>query len=207
MSLIAGVTGIVEAKTLDQAHIRVGGIVLAVAAPLPTLSQLTVGASATLHTHLIVREDDLALYGFASVDERELFVRLISVGGVGPRLGLAMLSTLSPDALCRAILSEDVDRLARTPGIGKKTAQRLIIELKAPLTKLMAGAPSLAGGDFAPGAAAMPADDVRDRDAVDALTGLGYSAAEATQAIRAIPDHASLSLDELIVRALRQLAR
>jgi Holliday junction DNA helicase RuvA len=207
LSLIAGISGAVEAKTLDSVLVRVGGFVLAVAAPLPTLGQLTLGATVTLHTHLLVREDDLALYGFASAEERDLFARLLAVSGVGPRLGLALLSTLSAEALCRAILSEDIERLARTPGVGKKTAQRLVIELKGPITKMLAAYPDLAGAGGAAAGPMLPAGSSIESDAVEALTGLGYSAAEVMQALRAIPDAASLPLDELIVRALRSLAR
>ncbi len=207
MSLIAGLSGTVEGKTLDRVLVRAGSFVLSVAAPLPTIAQLTLGSEVMLHTHLIVREDDLALFGFASAEERDLFVILLNVSGVGARLGLALLSTHTPDAICRAILSDDVDRLARTPGIGKKMAQRIALELKAPITKLMANAPGIAaaaGGNLpSPGTPA----DTRERDAVEALTGLGYSAAEAQQALRNIPNAADLSLDELIVRALRTLAR
>lgn len=204
MSLIAGITGTLAGKTLQQAHVRVGGIIFAVAATLPTLSQLAINAEVTLHTHLIVREDDLALYGFSTAEERDLFTTLINVSGVGPRLGLAMLSTHTPESLCRAILAEDADRLARTPGIGKKLAQRLILELKAPITKLMAGMPL---GLSEAGSPEHLAVDTRQQDAVDALTGLGYSVSEAQAAIRQSPDAATLTLDELIVRALRVLAR
>lgn len=204
MTLIAGVTGIVAGKALDQAFVSVGGIVLGIAIPLPTLSQLTLGSETTLHTHLLVREDDLALYGFATMEERDLFVKLIAVSGVGPRLGLAMLSAHAPDALCRAILNDDLDRLSRTPGIGKKLAQRLVLELKAPITKFMASAPNLAA---AAGATTYSMKDTRDMDAVDALTGLGYGAPEVQAALRNVPDAENLSLDELIVKVLRVLAR
>lgn len=204
MSLIAGIAGVVAGKTLDAALVRVGGVTFSVAMPLPDLSQLVHGEEASLFTHLIVREDDLLLYGFLTSEERDLFVKLLAVSGVGARLGLAMLSTFSPEALCRAILSEDVDRLARTPGIGKKLAQRLILELKAPITKFMAGLPA---GPISEGESAAPSRDNREQDAIDALTGLGYSAGEAQTAIRGIPDAAKLTLDELIVRALRVLAR
>ena len=207
MSLIAAITGNVAGKTLDQALMRVGGVVFAVATPLPDLAALVVGSEATLYTQLIVREDDLALYGFATTEARDLFVKLLAVSGVGARLGLAMLSTHTPDALCRAIINEDIDRLARTPGIGKKLAQRLALELKAPLTKFLAGLPPQVGADGVPLPDAPVAMDTRDADVVEALTGLGYNAAAAQTALRAIPDADALSLDELIVRALRVLAR
>lgn len=198
--MIAALSGVVQAKTLDRAHLAVGGVVFAVAAPLPALSQLVVGEPATLHTHLVVREDDLALYGFSTPEDRDLFVTLIGVGGVGPRLGLAMLATHSAGALRTAIAGDDIEKLARTPGIGRKLAQRIVLELKAAMLKQLAGTPGLA----TPGA---PAADTRDADAIEALTGLGYSAAEALAALRKIPDSAAMPLDELIVRALRALAR
>lgn len=208
MSLIAALTGTVDGKTLDQALLRVGGVVFAVATPLPDLAALVVGSEATLYTQLIVREDDLALYGFATTEARDLFVKLLAVSGVGARLGLAMLSTHTPDALCRAIINEDIDRLARTPGIGKKLAQRLALELKTPLTKFLAGLPPQLGADGAPLPDTPTATaDAREADVVEALTGLGYNAAAAQTALRAIPDADTLSLDELIVRALRVLAR
>lgn len=201
MSLIAAISGVVQDKTLDHAHLAVGGMVFAVAAPLPALAGLTRGAPATLHTHLIVREDDLALYGFASAEERDLFVTLIGVSGVGPRLGLAMLSTHSAGSLAAAIANEDADTLARTPGIGKKLALRIVLDLKAAMQKRLAGSPDLAATAGAGGGA------TRERDVIDALTGLGYTPAEALAALRKVPDSAAMPLDELIVRALRQLAR
>ncbi len=200
MSLIAGLSGIVASKTLDRVVLRVGGVSFSVAAPLPLLSQLVVGDTAELHTHLLVREDDLALFGFGSEDERDLFVTLLGVSGVGARLGLAMLSNHSPDALRQAIASEDLDRLTRTPGIGKKLAQRIVLELKPVISKQIAHMPAIPGGDTS-------SADARESDVIEALTGLGYSAAEAQSALRAIPDMNTMALDEVIVRALRLLAR
>jgi holliday junction DNA helicase RuvA len=207
VSLIAGVTGTVTGKTLDQVHVAIGGITLAVAAPLPTLSQLTLGNKTTLYTHLIVREDDLSLFGFTTTEERDLFARLIGVSGVGARLGLALLSTHSPEALCRAIISEDLDRLTRTPGVGKKLAQRLVLELKAPLTKFMAGLPATLDSSGTPVVDESTAALVRESDVIDALTGLGYSAGEVQIALRSVSNASSMSLDELIVKVLRLLAR
>ncbi len=199
MSLIAAISGTVAGKTLDRVYLRVGGITFAIAAPLPTLSQLVHGGEAMLFTHLLVREDDLALYGFLTEDERDLFVTLLGVSGVGARLGLAMLSAHAPDALRTAIIQEDFDRLARTPGIGKKTAQRIVLDLKATMLKQMAGKPLPTGGNVPP--------SNREADVIDALTGLGYSPAEAVAAFRAIASSDQMELDEIIVRALRSLAR
>ena len=200
MSLIAAVTGVVAGKTLDRAYILVGGVTFGVFAPLPALSQMVQGESVTLFTHLQVREDDLSLFGFLTEDERDLFVTLLGVSGIGARLGMAMLAAQHPDALRTAVVQEDLDRLARIPGIGKKTAQRLVLEMKPKLEKQLAGRP------LAPGASATQRAG-RDTDVIDALTGLGYTAAEAQAALRAIPDAEHLALDELIVKALRVLAR
>jgi holliday junction DNA helicase RuvA len=204
LSLIAGIAGVVAGKTLDRVLVRVGGITFAIAAPLPAISQMIVGQEVALHTYLQVREDDLALFGFTHTEERDLFVLLLGVSGIGARTGLALLSTLSPEAICQAIMTDDADRLARAPGVGKKTAQRLALELKSPVAKLMANLPDLVATS---GGTPSPARGVAQQDAIDALTGLGYSAAEAQAALRAIPNAAEIPLDALIVQALRSLAR
>ncbi len=196
--MIAAVSGIVEGKTLDSAFIAVGGVTLRVFAPLPALNGLTVGEKAKLHTYLLVREDVLALYGFASVADREMFEQLLGVGGVGPRSALALLSSMSAQALREAILREDVNRLTLAPGVGKRLAARLVLELRPRMEKLHPGEMEL--GELArPG-------DVRAQ-VVDALTGLGYTPAAATAAVRGLPEDASGNLEDLILIALRSLAR
>ena len=109
--MIAAVRGTLAEKSLDSAYVDVGGVTLRVYAPLSTLSGLSVGEAVRLHTYLLVREDILALYGFASVDDRELFEQLLAVGGVGPRIAVALLSAMSANAFREAILNEDVQRL------------------------------------------------------------------------------------------------
>jgi Holliday junction DNA helicase RuvA len=195
--MIAAVRGILEAKSLDSAYILVSGITLRIYAPIGTLGRLSVGDTAHLHTYLLVREDALALYGFASATDRDIFEILLGVGGVGPRSALALLSALPADDLREAILTEDVNRLTVAPGVGKKMAARLVLELRPRMEKLGPLAPSAPGTTPAPTRAAV----------VDALTNLGYPPAEAAAAARTLPDNASGTLEELIMRALRSLAR
>jgi Holliday junction DNA helicase RuvA len=206
VSLIAGITGTVAGKTLDKILILVGGITFAIAVPLTTLGQVTLGETTTLHTHLQVREDDLALFGFSTTEERDLFVRLIGVSGVGTRIGMAMLSTHSVESIYHSIIHEDLDKLSRTPGVGKKLAQRLVLELKIPLEKALAGLPlNVDGEGFESGQ--ISTGITREGDIIEALTGLGYSANEVQGSLRKNPDILKLSLDEAIVKTLRILAR
>src|SRR5579883_3289682 len=128
--MIVAVQGVLTGKSLDSAFIAVSGITLRVYAPLTTLSQLNVGDEVTLHTHFLVREDALTLYGFATPADRDTFEQMLAVGGVGPRVGLALLSSMSAAALRDAVIREDVARLTLAPGVGKKLAARIMLELK-----------------------------------------------------------------------------
>ena len=196
--MIAAVRGTLEARSLDSAYIDVGGVTLRVYAPLSTLSSLTVGEHVRLHTYLLVREDVLALYGFTSAGDRDLFEQLLAVGGVGPRTAVALLSSMSADAFREAVLTEDVQRLTLAPGVGKKLAGRLVLELRPRFEKLVpAGAYAQAGGAPVASRAAV----------VEALTNLGYAPAEAAAAARSLPEGATGSLEDLIMQALRSLAR
>lgn len=178
--MIAFLTGKVAAKTTAYALIDVGGVGFKLAMSTPSLAALPAeGDEVTVHTYLHVREDELALFGFESDEERALFEQLISVSGVGPKVALNMLSALAPDALTRALASEDVALLSSVPGIGKKTAQRLIIELKDKLD-LPDLAPSGAGPEPVAAAAAR-----------DALLSMGFSPAEAAAALRGTPPGAT----------------
>lgn len=197
--MIVAVRGTLEGKTLDSAFISVGGVTLRVFAPLSALSALNVGAEVSLLTTFIVREDALTLYGFATTDDRDTFEQMLSVTGVGPRVGLALLSSMSAAALRDAVMRDDVTRLTLAPGVGKKLASRIVLELKpkfekGPLSEF-AGAPVAGSSTPTRG------------EVVEALTALGYAPAEATAAARALPDDATGSLEELIFRALRSLAR
>ncbi|HEX8732177.1 MAG TPA: Holliday junction branch migration protein RuvA [Ktedonobacterales bacterium] len=199
--MIVAVRGILEGKTLDSAYILVGGVTLRVYAPLSALTSLNVGEEVALHTTFIVREDALTLYGFSLADDRDLFEQMLLVTGVGPKAGLALLSSLSGAAFREAVLREDVLRLTLAPGVGKKLAARIVLELKprfekGPLPEFIGAAPA-ANGAKSPSRA----------DVVEALTNLGYTPQEATAAARALPDGATGSLEDLIFRALRGLAK
>ncbi len=195
--MIAAVRGTLEGKTLDSAHIMVGGVTLRVLVPLTTLSKLTVGETVALQTYLLVREDALALYGFATAEDRDMFEQLLSVGGVGPRIGLALLSGLSAQQLHEAVLMEDIARLTQAPGVGKKLAQRLVLELRPRFEKMVVGGVSITPGTV-PG-------NVRAQ-VIEALTGLGYTPAQAATAVRSLPEDASGNIEDLIMQALRSLA-
>jgi len=192
--MIATLEGILEYRGNDSIIINVGGVGFRVYVPSSTLSQLgAVKGKVSLYTHLHVREDNISLYGFASSEELALFKNLISVSGIGSKLALALLSALNPEQLVVAITSGDIDLLSQTPGIGKKMASRLAVELKGKLEKEW----KEVALPLAPESA----------DVISALTGLGYSLAEATKAISKLPDAEKLSLEEKIKMALQQMAR
>ncbi len=192
--MIVALEGILESRGIDSAVIKVGPLSLRVHIPQPTLNQLgPVGNRIYLHTHLYVKEDNIALFGFASEPDLLLFQHLISVAGIGPRAAMVLLSTLNPEQLVSAITGEDVDILCQVPGIGKKMAGRIILELKGKLEKEW-------GGIVA------PVTLQANADVVAALTSLGYSAREATQAISALPADEGLDLEERVKLALQRLA-
>lgn len=199
--MIVAVRGVLEGKTLDSAFILVGGVTLRVYAPLSALSALNVGETVHLHTTFIVREDALTLYGFTSTDDRDVFEQMLLVTGVGPKAGLALLSSMSGAAFREAVLREDATRLTLAPGVGKKLASRIVLELKPRFEK--GPLPEFAGA--VAGAGAGPT--ASRADVVEALTSLGYAPLEATAAARSLPDGATGSLEDLIFQALRALAK
>ncbi|WP_166847907.1 Holliday junction branch migration protein RuvA [Isoptericola sp. BMS4] len=179
--MIASLTGTVSHVTLERAVLDVGGVGYLVHATPGTLAGLRVGERAQLHTTLVVREDSMTVYGFADADEREVFETAQSVSGVGPRIALAMLAVLTPDALRRAVAEEDLAALRRIPGVGPKSAQRLVLELGGRL-----GAPTGAPGtDGTPPSPETPpgAGDPGREQVVEALVGLGWAAKVAQDAV------------------------
>ena len=172
--MIAALRGRVAQLRLDAAVIEVGGVGLLAHATPATLAGLRVGHEADLSTALVVREDSLTLYAFADVDERDVFETLQTVTGVGPRLALAMLAVHSPDALRRAIAGEDFTALERVPGIGRKGAQRIVLEIGDRLgpAEREVGRPA-------------PVADRRD-EVVEALVGLGWNARAAQDAVDSV---------------------
>ena len=179
--MIASVHGTVLAVRLDAAVLEVGGVGLLVQATPATLATLRAGSPATLATTLVVREDSLTLYGFAETDERDVFEVVQTVSGVGPRLALAMLAVHTPDGLRRAVADEDLAALQRVPGIGRKGAQRIVLELG---DRLGAPAPRAAVD-----ASTRPSAPVDRRDqVVEALVGLGWQARTAADTVASVLD-------------------
>ena len=177
--MIAHLIGTVAGVSPDGAVIDVGGVGLRVQCTPDTLASLKPGEGARVATSLIVREDSLTLFGFGSEDERNVFELLQTASGIGPRLALAMLAVHSPDALRRAVAAEDLNALTMVPGIGRKGAQRIVLELKDRL-----GAP---GEVFGIGAAPARKTEPSWRDQVQSgLTNLGWSARDAEAAVAAV---------------------
>jgi len=172
--MIASLSGRLLEVNNDSLVVGVGGLGLRVFTPAPTRDRLRPGEEIFLYTYLVVREDALSLYGFESRDERDLFLLLLEVNGVGPKLALSVLSTLSPDAVRRAIFHEQPEVLSRVPGVGKKTAQKILLQLQDRI-------PAVAGGELA-----APFSDV-DAEVLAALTSLGYSVVEGQSALQSIP--------------------
>ncbi|MEX2984988.1 Holliday junction branch migration protein RuvA [Streptomyces sp. C36] len=185
--MIAFVSGPVAALAPDTAVVEVGGIGMAVQCTPGTLSGLRVGQQARLATSLVVREDSLTLYGFADDDERQTFELLQTASGVGPRLAQAMLAVHSPDALRRALASGDEKALTAVPGIGKKGAQKLLIELKDRLGAPVGSAAAAVGAPVTQGWS----DQLHA-----ALVGLGYATREADEAVAAVTPQAEATLAE-----------
>jgi Holliday junction DNA helicase RuvA len=179
--VIASIRGRVLAVRLDAAVVEVGGVGMVAYATPTTLAGLRVGEDARLATALVVREDSLTLFGFADDDERDVFETLQTVSGVGPRLALAMLAVHTPDALRRAVAGEDLAALQRVPGIGRKGAQRIVLELTDRLGAPV-GAPVGADGRTSAGP---PVTDQRGQ-VVEALVGLGWNVKAAEEAVAAV---------------------
>ncbi|MET7640546.1 Holliday junction branch migration protein RuvA [Streptomyces sp. NPDC005438] len=203
--MIAFVSGPVAALAPDSAVIEVGGVGLAVQCTPGTLASLRAGEDARLATSLVVREDSLTLYGFADDDERQVFELLQTASGVGPRLAQAMLAVHTPDALRLAFSSGDEKALTAVPGIGKKGAQKLLLELKDRL-----GAPGSVGQPRPASPASAPAG--WREQLLAALVGLGYAQREAEEAVTSVAPRAEEaggepSVPELLRAALRSLNR
>jgi Holliday junction DNA helicase RuvA len=198
--MIAQLRGTLVDKGTSDVVVDVGGVGLRLTVSLQTLAELPpVGQAVELRTHLQVREDALTLYGFASERERTAFELCISVQQVGPKLAMSILSTLTPDELAQAVLAEDQARLVRIAGVGKKTAERLLLELRDKVDKA-----GLAAATQATPAARPAAESTV---VVSALVNLGYRPAEAARAVDEVTAaHPSGTVPDLIKKALKALA-
>ena len=199
--MIAAVRGEVLEIGLDHAVVEVGGVGLAVHATPATLARLRRGEQARMATSLVVREDSLTLFGFADADERDLFILLQTVSGVGPRLALATLAVLDPDALRRALADGDATALTRVPGIGRKGAERMVLELRDKVVAM--------GGAPAPALPARATGGPREQ-VVEALVGLGFPPRPAEQAVDVVlaeNGHAAGDASAVLRAALTRLGR
>ena len=198
--MIASVRGVVLSAGLDSAVIEVGGVGLLLHTTAATAASLRPGAEAALATMLVVREESLTLYGFADEDERAVFTLVQTVSGVGPRLALAMLAIHAPEGIRRAIAGGDLAALTKVPGIGKKGAERIVLELRDRI-----GVPSGAATSQARG----PAANQASTQVHDALVGLGWSSRQAEDAVVAVTPEGGDGSDvsALLRAALRELGR
>jgi Holliday junction DNA helicase RuvA len=198
--MIGHLRGRLAAKHPPQLVVDVGGVGYEVEAPMSTFYTLpAVGAEVSLHTHLVVREDAHVLFGFGTERERSLFRELIKVSGVGPRIALAILSGVTVDEFHRCVEAQDHASLVRVPGIGRKIAERLVIEMRDRL-KILAGPAFVAGSGGTTVVASNP-----QTEAFSALVSLGYKPAEVSRLLQKV-DPAVTSTEELIRHALRAAA-
>ncbi|MCA9867129.1 MAG: Holliday junction branch migration protein RuvA [Anaerolineae bacterium] len=190
--MIASISGTVQKIESNSLILHVGGVGIRVFVPRTVLEDVGgAGRRFTLYTHLQVREDDLSLFGFESEEDLQLFEVLLGVNGVGPKVALAILGTLSPELLKSAVMREEAAVLQRVPGIGKKTAERIMFHLR---DKLDLGSPTTS----------LPLVSDVDADVIDILTGLGFSIVEAQAALQHVPRDVS-AIDERVGAALQYL--
>lgn len=194
--MIAFLNGRVAGRTLETAYLEVNGVGFAVGMPARDLARLPErGGEVMVYTHLAVREDAMTLYGFLSQEAHALFLRLIGVSGVGPKVALAALSTFKPEELVAAVQSQDVKAVSRIPGVGKKTAQRMILELQGTLSEIQ--------GETLFSEQENRASQLL-QGARDALLAMGFSSAEAELALKGAPDSADTE-GSLLQYALKRL--
>lgn len=195
--MIAHLRGKLLAKHPNQAIVEAGGVGYDVTISVPTFSDLpAAGSEVALHIHTQVREDVIALYGFLRPTEKQLFEKLITVSGIGPKLAITILSGMPADEMVAAIRGNDVTKLTRIPGIGKKTAERMVLELRDKLPDT--GSPSMP---------AAPAMSAVEEDVLSALVNLGYQRAAAEKALAAGARNGKASFDAMFRDALGQLSK
>lgn len=196
--MITNIYGVIETVRADAVIVRVGGFGIRVAVPSSTLSRINEpGKEVSLFTHFQMREDGIALYGFLDEADRNAFEQLIAVNGVGPKVALALLSVMDAATLYRAIADEDQQRLGLAPGVGKRLAARLIVDLKGKLPVLPSSAGAQAGGG----------SNKLQTEVLEALLGLGYTPTEAQAALAKIPQDQAMTLEQQITFALRSFSQ
>jgi Holliday junction DNA helicase RuvA len=187
--MIASISGRVVEAGEHGLVVEVGGVGLQVFAPAALCHTAELGRPISLHTYLVVRETELSLYGFQTKEERHYFTLLLGVNGVGPRLALAVMSTLTPNTIRRGVFSEQAETFSQVPGVGKTTAQKILLHLKNKIKDVE-------------GLEAVAAMDDVDTEVIAALTALGYSIVEAQAAVQAIPKDAPQDVEERLRIAL-----
>jgi Holliday junction DNA helicase RuvA len=206
--MIAHLSGTLLAKQATSVILDVGGVGYEVTIPLSTFYDLEdSGSQVQLRIYTHVREDALQLFGFKTARERELFLKLISVSGIGPKLGITMLSGMSADEIIASIRTNNLVRLTSIPGVGKKTAERLVIELRDKISALSSPALEEELGAKAGASAEATADSIRE-DALSALLNFGYQKAAAEKALTAaLQESGEITVETLLRRSLRLLAK
>ncbi len=207
--MIAHLSGTLFAKQATSVILDVGGVGYEVTIPVSTFYDMgEIGSQVSLRIYTHVREDALQLFGFRTARERELFMLLISVTGIGPKSGIAMLSGMSADEIITALRTNNLARLTAIPGVGKKTAERLVIELRDKMAALSSPALEEQLTAQTPGAAAAATEDSLREDVLSALTNLGYQRAAAEKAVnQAMQEGGDLSVELLLRRSLRSLSK
>ena len=199
--MIAYLRGKVLTTTAETAIIDVGGVGYEVYCTGGAFRKLVIGQVGELHTYLQVKEDGITLFGFADPKEKELFLKLITVSGVGPKLGISILAAMSAEEFARAIAAADVKGLSKVKGLGKKTAEKIVLELhgKISAAEVLDASGEMVGAESAPTAKATPEEE----EAISALMGLGFTRAESVQAVKKAKDLGARTVEEMIMKALQ----
>ena len=199
--MIAYLRGKVLTTTLETAILDVNGVGYEVYCSGGAFKKLTVGAVGELHTYLQVKEDGITLFGFADPKEKELFLKLITVSGVGPKMGISILAAMSAEDFAYAIATADVKGLSKVKGLGKKTAEKIVLELHGKISAAeVLGASGEAVGEVSqPMAKATP----QEEEAITALMGLGFTRNESAQAVKKARDNGAKTVEEIIMKALQ----
>lgn len=201
--MIAYLRGKVLTTTAETAILDVNGVGYEVYCSGGAFRTLTVGAIGEVYTYLQVKEDGMTLFGFDSPKEKELFLKLISVSGVGPKMGISILATLSADDFAMAIATADVKRLSAVKGLGKKTAEKIVLELHGKISALEVLGASEDALTPAPEKVAPAKLSAQDEEAVAALMGLGFTRAESAQAVKKAHELGAKTVDEIVLKALQ----
>ena len=200
--MIAYLRGKVLTTTLETAILDVNGVGYEVYCSGGAFKKLTVGSLGELHTYLQVKEDGITLFGFADPKEKELFLKLITVSGVGPKMGISILASMSAEEFARAIATADVKTLSKVKGLGKKTAEKIVLELHGKISAaevLGASGESVGAETAQPTAKATP----QEEEAISALMGLGFTRTESAQAVKKAKDLGAKTVEEIIMKALQ----